>query len=341
MSHSQKTRVSGFTMVELLVVLLIIAVLASILLPVIWKANRRASILTCQLVYVDDNGGLRLSDSNGGKEIQLATPGDGLDATIEGFGTNQLSWSPSGTKIGFTSRDQQGNKRIAILEPATGVLKQYPATAGFKGWLDSTHALVCDPNVTTRMLVVNTDSGNLEGFITLPFESSFGNIFIAHTPLTCRRGRYACMSSHGNNTAATGIVLLKKDFSLGKVIWDESPPNKVSHWHPRVDPLGEWVAWTIRQSNRNYIAFKSINAPASDPPSIIGDGYPNAIFCDWTEDSKILANVMTPPVSQADRGGPRLVVLNISGLLIREIQKNPHTSVNPTSAATIRKYEHW
>jgi hypothetical protein len=114
--------------------------------------------------------------------------------------------------------------------------------------------------------------------------------------------------------------MLRKDFGRGKTIWDETRSDHVSPYPaPRVDPTGEYVAWTVNGNAVNYygIAIKSVRAPAGQPPEEIhtGDVHlgSDVQFCDWTDDGKLLASVYC---SQSDI---RLVVLRLDGTVERQI----------------------
>ena len=103
---------------------------------------------------------------------------------------------------------------------------------------------------------------------------------------------------------------------------------------PRVDPFGEYVAWTLWKSGRPYVAMKGSRALSSVPPSYLGDAFAGgAYFCDWTEGGDLLANVSKTGASW------KLVVLRRrDGSVAREM---PTVIAPPAGVvASWRKYEH-
>jgi hypothetical protein len=309
-----------------------------------WKVNRRALVLACPLAYMGDDQAIHLTDGNGAKDLELVGPGYGLsDNGLTGWNGSQMMWSPNGRRLGFSPYTLPGIKHVGVLEPSTGNFKQFriPPDAGFKGWLDSDHAFAYVPPDPVHLKVIDADTGQSARTIILSNNYSFGNLFMAYTPLSCFRGRYATMLTRKDENDGTTIVLLKKDFSLGKVVWDEPSPPKLSHWHPRVDPSGEWVAWSVfgLQGSASRIGVKRVNDGASVPFSVLGNDYATALFCDWTEDGKILANVARSGNGSSSFTNWTLVILDKSGKLVREVRTA--VAPKPNSSAAWRKYEHW
>ena len=122
------------------------------------------------------------------------------------------------------------------------------------------------------------------------------------------------------------IVILRKDLSMGRIVWEEgSGLNR----QPRIDPMGEWIAWSRRVGDAEQVAIKSLKASSSDPPTMLDLGFERATLCDFTPDGDLL---VTGSVGQTSE----LVVVSKEGAIRRRIA----TEVQPWDGASWRKYRH-
>ena len=83
------------------------------------------------------------------------------------------------------------------------------------------------------------------------------------------------------------------------------------------------------------VALKRLDEPSSVLPTVLGEQFSQAFFCDWTEDGNLLVNARKGGEASSDWG---LVILDKSGNVMRELA----TAVRPyrNSGASWRKYGH-
>jgi len=304
----------AFTLPELLIVIAIIALLISILLPVLWQVRRRAIVLVCPIAYMGDDGMLHLTDPYGKWDL------DYLETRGPSKRGSRIRWSPSGQRIGLSLE----GPRPAILDPMSGHVRVHPQSypAVFSGWFDSSTFVDSDMNSPSRYCVRDVDTGAIRQTLVGP---SIGEWEVASLPPHVTGGQFIAVAPAAGE-GIRAVVLLRKDLTVGKVIAHETGVN------PVVDPLGEWVAWYVGVGNgKRVVAIKRMSEPSSAPSTLVGQQFQSVTFCDWTEDGRLLVNAK-------ENGVWGLAILDKSGNIVRRIP----TAVPPNqkSYASWRKYGH-
>jgi prepilin-type N-terminal cleavage/methylation domain-containing protein len=325
-SHGRPRCRSAFTVVELLVVVAIISILIAILFPALKRARRHAAVLASPVAYLGTDSRIHLTDPTGGMDTTLNLVTRQTNCPVC---HSPPVWDPSGTRIAFRMLDK-GTFFTGLLDPFSGqVTKHQEDGQVFLNWLDSHKFAAVRLGPNSPLFIRDAASGATTSGIT----NEGRVVFVSPAPPNAPAPYVAATQRQGRSA----IVLLRKDFSRGKRIWEEPSgrPGSPTLEMPRIDPMGEYVAWTGPGHGGKVIQMKHVNDPPSLPPSLIGHGpgqFRSVYFCDWTEEGTLLGN------ATSDGRNWMLVVFDKNGQIVRRLD----TDIRPTEGAIAswRKYGH-
>ena len=281
-----------------LAVLIVGAVGLAGLAPKVLEAEHRWMVARCPIAYVGEDGRIHLTNEAGTLDVELEGPAADTftRASLQNlyYFSPRPAWSPNGELIAYVQFESippnSYESKLVVLEPAARRIWRpvISTNTGFGGW-------VRDETLISGSEFIDVRTGAV---VPKPEWADMGTV--SPVPL---RGGGGWIAGGGS-----GLHFRTEDFRVRMPIWS-SYGNAAG---PRVDPSGAWAAWTSDAGVRSGIRIKLIEETVAKPARSIWPSFEGSVFCDWTGDGDVFANV-------SERGKWGLVILDKQGTVLRRI----------------------